>query len=83
MRQLAGACHLAGPQLVQDLAGLGVAARIVLGRLVRGEDLEDLDGDLGPEREGLERRDQGVAPEQRREPRHAGRCSAGPRPVPR
>ena len=71
-RQLAGACHLAGPQLVQDLAGLGVALRVLVGGLERGEDLERLDRDLRPHAQRLERGDQRVAAEQRREPRHAG-----------
>ena len=72
VRGLAGAGHLAGPQLVQDLAGLGVARRVVLGRLEPREDLEGLDGELRPDRERLERPDDRVAPEQRREPRDAG-----------
>ena len=40
VRRLAGPGHLAGPQLVEDLAGLGVAPRVVGRRLEPGEDLE-------------------------------------------
>ena len=72
-RQLAGTGHLAGAQLVEDLAGLGVAPVVVLGCLACGEHPERLDRDLGPEREELERGDDRVAAEQRREPRHARR----------
>ena len=73
MRQLAGPRRLADPQLVEDLAGLGVPPVVDLGRLERGEDVERLDRELRPERERLERGDDRVPPEQRREPRHAGR----------
>ena len=74
VRQLAGAGHLAGPQLVEDLAGLGVAPVVDLGRLVGGEDLERLDrrsaaGTASDWNDGDDR----VPAEQRREPRHAGR----------
>ena len=73
MGQLTGSRGLAGPHLVEDLAGLGVAPVVDLGRLERGEHLERLDRDLGPEREHLDRGDDRVPAEQRREPRHAGR----------
>ena len=72
MRQLADPGHLPGPKLVQDLAGLGVPPRIVLGGLVRGQHLECLDRELRPERQRLERGDERIASEQRREPWHAG-----------
>ena len=39
VRQLAGAGGLADPHLVEDLAGLGVAPLVDLGRLQRGEHL--------------------------------------------
>ena len=73
VRQLAGSGRLAHAQLVEDLAGLRVAPLVELRRLERGEHLERLDRDLRPERERLDRGDDRVAPEQRREPRHAGR----------
>ena len=73
MRQLAGPGHLAGPQLVEDLAGLRVAAVVDRGGLVGGQHGQRLHRDLRPERERLERGDDRVAAEQRREPRHAGR----------
>ena len=68
MRQLARSCHLAGPQLVEDLAGLGVTPWVVLGRLMGGENGQGLDGQLGAERQGLERGDERILPEERREP---------------
>jgi hypothetical protein len=58
---------------VEDLAGLGVAPRIVVRGLVGGQNLEGLHGELRTERERLERGDQRIPPEQRREPRDAGR----------
>jgi hypothetical protein len=81
--QLARSGHLADPQLVEDLAWLGVPPRVVLRRLVRGQDRQRLDRDLGPEGERLERCDQGVPPEQGREPRDARRDIAlvGTRPI--
>ena len=72
MRRLAGAGHLAGPQLVQDLARLGVVPRVVGGRLEAGEDRQRLDRDDRVERDQLERGDDAVAAEQRREPRDPG-----------
>ena len=57
---------------MEDLAGLGVAPLIQLRRLERGQHLERLDRDLRPKREGLDRGDDRVAPEEGREPGHAG-----------
>ena len=72
VRQLPGPGHLAAPQLVEDLAGLGVTP-VVDGRgLPRGEDVERLDRQLRVERNRLERGDDRVAPEERAEPGHAG-----------
>ena len=73
MRRLAGPGHLAGPQLVQDLARLGVVPRVVARGLEAGEDIERRDREGRDERDRLERRDDAVPPEQRREPRDAGR----------
>ena len=61
------------PDLVDDLPGLGVDRRVVLGRLQPGEDLEGAAGELGPEQERLQARDQRVAAEDGHEPRHPGR----------
>ena len=65
MGQLPVAGHLARPQLVEDLARLGVAPRVVLGRLVGGQHRQRLDGELRPEGQRLEGGDQRVASEQR------------------
>ena len=70
--RLARTSHLAGAQFVQDLAGLGVAPRVVSGRLEPGEDLEGGLGERRDEGHGLQGGDDAVAPEQRREPRDAG-----------
>jgi hypothetical protein len=64
---------LAAPDLVHDLARLGVDRLVVLGRLKVGEDLERAAGELRAEEQGLETRDQRVAAEDGHEPRHAGR----------
>ncbi len=71
VRRLARVGHLAGPQLVEDLAGLGVVPRVVRRRLEPGQDAQRVARPGGRERHGLERGDQAVAPEQRREPRDA------------
>src|SRR3954466_3182586 len=73
VRCLACPGHLAGPQLVQDLSGLGVAPRIVLGGLKAGEDLERRLCERRDEGHGLEGRNDAVASEESREPRDAGR----------
>src|SRR3954447_17101092 len=73
VRRLACPGHLAGPQLVQDLSGLGVAPRVILGGLKTGEDLERRLRKRRDEGHGLEGRDDAVAPEESREPRYAGR----------
>ena len=70
--RLAGPRHLAGAHLVQDLAGLGVVPRIVVGRLETAEDLERGLRQRRHERDRLEPRDQAVAAEQGREPRDPG-----------
>ena len=57
--------HLPGPQLVEDLAGLGVPVGIELRRLVGRQHRQRLDGELRAEGEGLERGDQRVPAEQR------------------
>ena len=63
---------LAVPHLVDDLAGLGVDVRVVLGRLELGEDGERVLRQLGPEEERLETGDDRVPPEDGHEPRHPG-----------
>ena len=72
MWRLARAGHLARPQLVQDLARLRVVPRIVGRRLEAGEHGQRLDRDGRVERDQLERGDDAVTPEQRREPRDPG-----------
>ncbi len=59
-------------QLVDDLAGLGVDARIVVLGLQVGQHPQGRVRELGPEDERLQARDDRVAPEHRHEPRHAG-----------
>ena len=71
-RQLAGAGHLAGPDLVQDLARLGVGPRVVDDRLASRQDLEGGHGQVGSEGDRLVGRDDRVAAEQGGEPGHAG-----------
>ena len=71
VRELPGPGQLADAQLVEDLARLHVPVRIVLGRLPVGQDPERLARDVGHERQDLERGDDAVPPEQRREPRDA------------
>ena len=63
---------LAVPNLVDDLAGLGVGVRVVLARLQLGEHRERVLRQLGAEEERLQARDQRVAAEDGHEPRHAG-----------
>ena len=72
MGQLAGPGHFAGAKLVHDLARLRVTPLVDLGCLASGQDLERLDRQLGPEGGNLVGREDRVAAEQRREPRHAG-----------
>ena len=57
---------------MEDLARLHVAFRVLDVGLVLRQRLEGLDGELRPDRERLERGEQRVPPEQRREPRDAG-----------
>ncbi len=71
--QFPGPGHLAGPELVEDLARLRIAPVVDRRRLPGGEDVERLDGDGRPEGERLEARDERVATEQGRVPRDAGR----------
>ena len=71
-RKLAGPAHLTRPELVQNLAGLRVAPVVDGGGLALGQDFQRLDRDPWREGDGLQRRDQRVAPEQRGEPGHAG-----------
>ena len=61
------------PNLVDDLAGLGVDRGVVLGRLQLREDPERRLRELGAEEQRLQARDQRVAPEDGHEPRHARR----------
>ncbi len=72
MRHLAGSGHLARPHLVEDLAGLGVAPRVVAVAWSEAR-TSSVAAMARHERDGLDRGDQAVAPEQRREPRHARR----------
>ncbi len=65
--------RLAAPQLVHDLAGLGVDGGIVFDGLERGEAAQPGARELRAQRQRLEARDQGVAAEDRHEPRQAGR----------
>jgi hypothetical protein len=61
------------PDLVDDLPRLRVELRIVLGRLEVREHLERAAGELRPEQQRLQARDQRVPPEYGHEPRHPGR----------
>ncbi len=70
--RLTAARHLAAAQLVEDLAGLRVMPRIVGRRLQTGQHRQRVDRERRHERHGLERRDDAVAPEQRREPGDPG-----------
>ena len=83
MRRLAGPRHLAGPHLVEDLARLRVVPWVVRRGLEAGQDIEGRHGEGRDEGDRLERRDDAVPPEQRREPRDPGRevMLAGQRPV--
>ena len=62
--------ELADPQLVHDLARLGVAPIVALARLVAGEDVERAAGEIRIEDAVLQRHDQAVAAEQTDEPGH-------------
>ena len=59
--------------LVGDLAGLHVPLRVVAGRLHRAEPAQRPARELRVARDRLHRDDERVPPEQRHEPRHAGR----------
>ncbi len=72
VRGLPGSGHLAGPQLVEDLARLGVVPRVVGRGLQAGEDGQRVGGDARIERDQLERGDEAVATEQGGEPGNAG-----------
>ena len=65
--------ELAIAQLVQDLARLGIAIRIVLLGLQRAEDIQRAARELGIDQDVLQRDDQTVAAEGRHEPRQARR----------
>lgn len=65
---LAEGGELAPAQLVEDLAGLGVAEGVVVGGLQLGQRFEGGGGQLGLEREGLVGGDAAVATEQGHEP---------------
>ncbi len=69
--QFAGTGHLAGPQLVQHLAGVRIVGRVVDRRLPGRQDLQRADREGRPHGDGLVRGDEGIAPEERGEPRHA------------
>src|SRR5437763_195243 len=71
LRDLAHPRELADPQLVEDLAGLLVAPRVLAATLPAGEQPKRLSGDIRIPRQRLQRRDQRIPPEQRREPRNA------------
>jgi hypothetical protein len=62
-RHLAGLGHLAAADLVQDLARLGIALRVMVDRLVGGEEPQHAAGEVGIEPERLEGGDERVAPE--------------------
>ena len=62
----------AAAQLVDDLPGLGVDARVVVLGLQLAEHAQRRVGELGPEDERLQARDDGVAPEHGHEPGHPG-----------
>jgi hypothetical protein len=61
---------------VDDLARLGVDVRVLLVRLQLGQHLERGARELRPEEQGLQARDQRVAPEDGHEPGHPGRGHA-------
>ena len=69
--QLPGAGHLAGPQLVEHLAGVRIVGRVVGRRLPCRQHLQRADGERRPHGDGLVRGDEGVAAEERAEPGHA------------
>ena len=73
MGDLAHRRHLPGPQLVQDLARLRVAAVVRLGRLEPRQHGQRVTRDAGPDGQHLERGDDGVATEQGVVPGDAGR----------
>ena len=63
--------HLTVTGFVEDLAGLGIFFPIDDGRLGRRQILEDTPGEVRPDPEALERRDETVAAERRVEPGQA------------
>ena len=67
---------LAVPDLVHDLAWLGVDGRVFLFRLQLGQHLEGRACQLGAEHKRLQARDDRVAPENGHEPRHP--CAGEP-----
>ena len=71
-RDLAQRRHLAAPRFVQDLAGLGIARRVGLLRLRRGEKSQHAARDVRRDPQAFERRDDAVAAEGGVEPGHAG-----------
>ena len=78
VRRHAAACEDPAPQLVHDLAGLGVAEVVIRGRLELGESLQRRLGQRRLEREREVGGDEAVAAERRHEPRQAaGRHRVG------
>jgi hypothetical protein len=57
---------------MDDLARLGVDLGIVLARLKLGERVQSVVGELGPEEQSLQARDERVPAEDGHEPGHAG-----------
>ena len=77
-RNLAGGRHLALARLVQDLARLGIALRVLLGGLRGGEEAEHAARQRRVDPQELERSEDAVAPEGGGVPRYAGvRIGAG------
>ena len=70
VRDLVKVRELAEPELVRDLARLGVAKVVQLRRLVLGERLERAAREPGVDGHALQARDQAVAAEEPDEPRH-------------
>ena len=70
---LAEGRHFPQPRLMQDLAGFGVAGRVVLMGLVLSQKPEHSPGQARLHQEQLTRRDQSVAAEGTAEPGHAGK----------
>ena len=72
VRDQAEVGELAAAHLVGDLAGLGIAEVVELGRLQLGELLERAPGERGMNDHVLQAGDERVAAEERDEPRHTG-----------